>query len=331
MKTLVGIISILLWRDAFFVDCFYHFPIKLYGSYHLQSLSMSHSATNKVLNKFYQMVDRFSKYSFEDIKYLENERLKHLIFGGKDALNDPGVLTSFSILYEDILPVRFGGDILFNLLEKTMNSAKKKKLINISNLELKAENKTSTLPSQIQRRIISQMMSYALPEDLTRCDNLFAEIDVDNSGAISFEEFESWVASIELTDAEIKNSLFSEVDVNNDGFISFEEFKMWTTGLQGDECDAYESASIHDLPAVSLKYRERYLKMVQSFGEWGQKFNDDGGAIYSSGRIGLVVKGCFEGAKNPGVVKALGILYEDYMPLRIAGDAIFKIVEARMS
>mmetsp|Transcript_12442 Transcript_12442/g.17080 ORF Transcript_12442/g.17080 Transcript_12442/m.17080 type:complete len:107 (+) Transcript_12442:156-476(+) len=106
---------------------------------------------------------------------------------------------------------------------------------------------------------------------------------------------------------------------------------MWTTGLQIDECDPYVSASIHDLPAVSKKYRERYLYMVQSFGQWGQKFHNDGGALYSSGRIGQVIKGCFEGAKNPGVVKALGILYEDYLPLRVAGDTIFKMVEARLS
>jgi len=40
--------------------------------------------------------------------------------------------------------------------------------------------------------------------------------------------------------------------------------------------------------------------------------------------------GCFAGAKRQGVVDALEILYEDYIPLRIAGDMIFKLVETAM-
>lgn len=40
--------------------------------------------------------------------------------------------------------------------------------------------------------------------------------------------------------------------------------------------------------------------------------------------------GCFAGAKNEGVVKALEILYIDYLPLRVAGDIIFKLMKKVM-
>ena len=292
--------------------------------------------------KFNYMVERFSRYSNDDIMLLENDRLKHLVFGGREALNDTFVLKSFSILYEDILPVRFGGDILFNMIEKTLHNAKLKRSPSPkSNLYIPSENFKSVGPNQ--RKIISQIMSYALPEDMQRCDSLFEEIDSDKNGAISFEEFQAWVSSIEVVDVNGTSrdsildtldaeNLFSEVDVNSDGKISFEEFKMWTTGLRsGEECDPYSSASIHDLPTPSpgsKKYRDRYLYMVQCFERWSKKF-DDRGPSYT--RMNLVIKGCFEGAKNPGVVKALGILYEDYLPLRIAGDVIFKLLESKIS
>ena len=61
--------------------------------------------TSKVLKNFYCMLDRFKTYSNEDIKELENDRLKHLVLGGRDALSEPKVIKSFAILYEDLLPV----------------------------------------------------------------------------------------------------------------------------------------------------------------------------------------------------------------------------------
>lgn len=319
-----------------------------YIRFHNLFASNANLQSNPVLSKFYSMVDRFSKYSNTDIMQLENDRLKHLIFGGKEALNDTIVLTSFAILYEDILPVRFGGDILFNIMEKIMSNVRKVSSSSVekSKVSLPLEvSLISSRPSEIQRKIISQVISQALPEDLTRCDSLFAEIDSNRDGSLSFEEFLAWVSSVETSSLNVTDnilealdveSLFSSADIDKNGSISFEEFKLWTTGLLvgEDECDPYTSKSIYDVPAQSpstMKYRERYLHMVHSFAQWGTTHFESGGGVASnSSRMGLVVRGCFEGAKNPGVVKALGILYEDYLPLRVAGDVIFKLVEARM-
>lgn len=309
---------------------------------------------SQLADKFSTMVERFSKYSNDEIRLLESDRLKHLVYGGREALNDTYVLQSFSILYEDILPVRFGGDILFNMIEKALQNAKKSKKSESSYSRSVKEDSTYVVtsiikeqPNSMQRRVISQIMSYALPEDLQRCDSLFSEIDSDCNGSISFEEFQAWVASIDIDDnsegsilqdennwASSAENLFSVVDVNNDGTISYEEFKMWTTGLHsGEECDILSTLSIHDIPSSSpgtRKYRERYLHMIQCFSRWGENIN----ALKKfdpNPRMNLVIQGCFEGAKNPGVVKALGILYEDYLPLRIAGDAIFKLMESKLS
>ena len=137
--------------------------------------------------------------------------------------------------------------------------------------------------------------------------------------------------------------MFQQIDSNDDGILSREEFKLWTTGcLDKDSCDT--DIELNDLPTTpkTKKFRERYLYMVDSFSKWANiipnihkniniktNHNVDNNEIYED-RMNIIITGCFSGAKNPGVVKSLGILYEDYLPLRVAGDIIFKIVKNYM-
>lgn len=199
-------------------------------------------------NKFNRMVERFSNYDETDILSLKNERLIHLIHGGQESLNDINVVTAFRILYEDLMPVRIGGDVLFNILESSIQKARGSR-----------EN-------------------------------------------------------------------ISDYDISRGQSI--------------------RSAALEDIPVISgkEKYRNRYMHMVTSFSCWSDRLlkNTD---IYSnanrmestklvdanSDRIGMVLNGCLAGAKNSGVVKALGILYEDYLPIRMAGDVIFKLVEKKFA
>ena len=41
----------------------------------------------------------------------------------------------------------------------------------------------------------------------------------------------------------------------------------------------------------------------------------------------MVLAGCFAGARVEGVVTALRIVYEDFSPLRMAGDLIFNLMK----
>ena len=79
---------------------------------------------------------------------------------------------------------------------------------------------------------------------------------------------------------------------------------------------------------VKQKYHDRFQHMVDIFSSrastWEENLRDRGGI---PSRLELIILGCFVGSKTPGVVTALRILYEDYIPLRVAGDLIFKLVE----
>lgn len=201
---------------------------------------------SKKSKKFYGMVQRFATYDDEDISSLESERMQTLILGGKEALYEPDVLRAFAILYEKSLPVRFGGDILFDMLDKMITDVRKSK------------------------------------ED--------GEVQCAHQEVEAVQEVPSSSSGKKLAlDAVIARHQYTE-----------------------------EESAIHN----------RFLGMVETFSRasdrWAPKSKDN------LSNLDLVIMGCFAGAKNRGLVTALSILYEDYLPLRLAGDIIFKLVSKAM-
>lgn len=337
--------------------------------------------TSKISANFYRMVERFRNYNDEDIAAIESERLRLMLDGGREALTEPLVVRSFAVLYEDILPVRFGGDILFNLIDKSIKNARPRSGI-LMNKETAGQSngvvdstKSAAAVAKTSKYIIQSVLScYNDIEDgeVPRfCDeNLFAEIDRNGDGVLTLEEFRGWVESIPIDAANEEkarldewcaDNLFCVIDTDNDGVLTIDEFKLWTTGSLSIEdgsaggnnptgCVVFSEnttstaagsskpsyKTLDDVPLASpkaKKYRDRYTHMVQSFAKWEVKFEKTAAGSNandnknSNNRMAIVAEGCFAGAKNPGVVKALGILYEDFGPLRIAGDLIFSLME----
>lgn len=67
--------------------------------------------------------------------------------------------------------------------------------------------------------------------------------------------------------------------------------------------------------------------MVATFAGWGEDSTLVARAETRNPRLAEVLDGCFAGARNPSVVRALRILYTDYRPLRMGGDLIFKLMK----
>lgn len=250
---------------------------------HLRYLESSgEKKPSKVSLKFQSMVSRFEQYNDDDIQQLDNVRLKELVFGGRDALNEKKVLRAFEILYEDLLPVRFGGDILFNLLDKSIENSRKnfKNLIPITILDDNSINRLPNYSTKLKKRIIKQVFA-ATTETPSECyaSLLFPQIDNNSDGVISFQEFMGWVDSIVVTDEEEVSGLFQEIDRNNDGSLSFEEFQFWTTGVRrvDEDCtidfsEVQTSSISKDSPMTPMKTnknRDRYLHMVDTFATFG--------------------------------------------------------------
>ena len=66
--------------------------------------------------------------------------------------------------------------------------------------------------------------------------------------------------------------------------------------------------------------------MVATFADWGADATLVARAEARNPRLAQVLDGCFAGARNPSVVNALRVLYEDYRLLRMGGDLIFKLM-----
>ena len=162
-----------------------------------------HSEAIEALSSFQKMVRRFQNYSVDDIGALESIRLRLLLLGGREALlTEPAVVAAFEVLYEDVLPVRFGGDILFNLIDKAVTQARR----NGSPMRLPLP---SSLPSPVvhtgpcvrgtSKAIIQGVLaSFKAQEHPLAAttdtqtprlcgESLFAEIDRNGDGVLSLE------------------------------------------------------------------------------------------------------------------------------------------------
>lgn len=365
----------------------HRFLYHLYHSDRSSSIRFVNTNQNRITKRFDEMVDRFRTYTDADIDFLDNARMQDLLRGGLDALNEPKVLTAFSVLYEDILPVRFGGDILFNLLDKSILQAR------AVNARRTRAGKVQPIKADLETQVVATFSSSNVPVVVKRNDEhhkvanisrlkmkvinqiskiternpnechtsyLFSAMDTDDDGGVSKEEFMRWVESVLITDKEENDGLdidwneysaglYSEIDGDSDGTLSFGELKLWTTGLLKNKVHHVtdESNQPTDMFSVTTPLsveidkvgtakkqlnviQKRYLYMVEKFILWEGKWNSDSRASTRPSRTDLVIMGCFAGAKRQGVVDALEILYEDYIPLRIAGDMIFKLVETAM-
>ena len=346
------------YTHCFFVDRMLHSKSSSFLKHftEIRNKEEIFKSSSELMNRFHFMVDRFSNYTSEEIKRLENERLRKLVSGGKDALLEPQVLRAFEVLYEDYFPFRFGGDILFNLLEKSISERKtynQGPALALEGTTVGNSSSPRTIIEDVKTKLIAQVLELSKEErSIDDCaDSLFPDIDANGDGLISLDEFKEWVESVIVTDydrflnteaqaTDIPGTIFREVDSDGSGTISLDEFKLWTKGSLATSCDAdSEVESVSPLPPIRpSKHRQRYLDMVRSFTEWESRLNTKGfglsqfqGRNGKEDRIAIIIAGCFAGARNPAVVDSLGILYEDYLPLRLAGNLIFKLVEKAVS
>ena len=82
----------------------------------------------------------------------------------------------------------------------------------------------------------------------------------------------------------------------------------------------------HEIDDKTRRIVEKYRLMVDTFKAAEEKWDLKQQGYDSASRSEKIALGCFAGAKHEGIVKALEILYIDYLPLRVAGDIIFKFV-----
>ena len=287
---------------------------------------------SKAGKRFEAMLAEFRRHSSSDINLVASPRYRALLAGTFAAIHNDAVTEAFRVVYEDLGPVRVAGDLIFSKLDREL-----------------VRSKASDAAESVRATGRGDSCVVAARK-------IFDAVDADASGTVS---------SRELLDSDLLRSLgqcvdctcekkgncqsvatfMDEIDKTHpEGEIHFDEFLVAahyllyngdaTLSLFGGQEDAEklvdellngrEPGDIGQEKAS--RYSRRFDDMCREFDSWESGGNSSSKAEERNPRLALVLKGCFAGVKQPLVVEALKILYVDFLPLRMAGDLIFKLM-----
>jgi len=269
-------------------------------------------------------------YTENELQAMLNPRTRAILEGITASYFEPDVYRAFEILYEDYIPLRIAGRVVYRQLRKVMDESKQYR------------------QSQIDEIMEATEMSLS---DIEICWGTFVQLT--NEQKIPLGEAEACIGPQALNFVLNNSRVSTSAESDEMGAISFAQLLIglydYDSKYHGDESAGgfTESALGGNILQQALELNGavdmRQLSKEQTLSEKRQKVNqryDDMLVQFSKwkplipsgdGRRLQILKGCFVGSENPGVVEALRIIYVDYAALRLSGDWIFKVVSALMS
>jgi len=275
---------------------------------------------SKVEREFYTMMRQFSNFTPRDIAAVANYRYRALFEGVAAATTEPLVIKAFTIVFEDLLPVRVAGRIIFGRLGQVMEASIEKR----DYLDQKLKNVAGFTTDQIDEG-----------------RRAFSILDVDGEGELTIEQLvDSGIVETvaELLEYKSFDDFVEKLESDDKGRMNFETFMVGLQRCADDGC--HYNCNLNEVFTEIVKMMEpiqeqkrktsvserkkrasaKYDSMVTAFGEWEDLVPE------GDGRMIEVLRGCFAGAKNEKVLNALKIVYTDYSAIRIAGDLVFKLM-----
>lgn len=280
---------------------------------------------SKLEVEFYSMMREFGVFTPKDISSVKDPRYRALYEGVSAGSNEPEVMNAFAIVFQDYLPIRIAGRMIYRHLKGVMETSIEER--DVVENRLVDENGFDLETIDHGRQAFLSLM-----DDESHEGELTMSALID-SGIVE--------TIIELLQYESFDAFVDTMDADEHEKLSFEKFMI---GLQkctagdGERCDVSCDVSevlsevIRRMEPVEAKrkeisasdrkekYSEKFDNMVTSFGEWEELVPT------GDGRMIDVLRGCFVGAKNDKIVGALKIVYMDYSALRVGGDLVFKLM-----
>lgn len=279
------------------------------------------AAPSKRAEQFGAMLQRCREYTAEDIDGLRGTpRLQQLVRGVIRGTDDETVVRAFVVLYEDFLPLRLGGDLIFKILDDQVRAARR-------GAPAKGAP-AGPAPAAADEG-----------DELAQLKELFAAIDADGSGELSRDELVGSGFVELLRDyygvRELDALFGGGAAEAESGELSLGRFIAAASKLGAlDDAVALRTAVLENRARGERalerrrKHGARYDEMLSTFERWREAGLEQ--ALLDSvenERLRAVLEGCFAGARNEGMVVALRVLYEDYAPLRMGGDLIWQVVQ----
>jgi hypothetical protein len=298
--------------------------------------------------EFRAMIEYFAKYSQADLLSIADPRKRMLFEGVAASAYSLPVYRAFEILFEDLLPLRLAGRLIYKKLKQFMADSLAQR-----NHEIElVVNRTGLVADtrQIEEiRLMFVSTASNLNGDSWLTPSQLAETGIITATATDVLGFDS------------AEQLLQQLDTKQSGRLTFLDLMAGLWDCANDVCgieNCNPQVVLHNLlvelnehpplpadfnarlDAKRRQYSQRYDEMVSSFIQWQGLLPppppppvDDvgGGSGKTESRRMEVVRGCFVGAENAKVVDALRIVYVDYAGLRVAGDIIFKLVSTLMN
>lgn len=270
-------------------------------------------------------------YTDKELQTVLKPRMRTILEGIAASYYEHDVYRAFEILYEDYVPLRLAGRVVYRELRKVMDE--------------------SRLYQQSQIDTIMKVTGMK-QSDVEECWGTYMRIA--NGQEISLGDLESYMGPQALKLALNSSSLSVTAESEEPESISFEQLLIFlhNSNMRYGHDDNYSSGTRHlkenpsggnileqalklsdgfesrdsekNLSSKRQKYNQRYDDMLVQFAKWKPLIPS------GDGRRLEILKGCFTGSENSAVVEALRIIYVDYAALRLSGDWIFKVVSTLM-
>lgn len=298
------------------------------------------SKATKLEKEFFSMMAQFSQYTPKDIASISRPSYRVLYEGVAAGSNEPLVMNAFSVIFNDLMPIRVAGRMIFNRLKNVMDKNIKERI----EQEQRVQNETGLSIDAIDDGRKTFMA--ALGDNKDGDEGRLTMTELIESGIVEMV--------VELMEYDSFDAFVSGMEQDDNEKIDFEKFMlrlqkcalMKNSSGDADDGDADElvfcdiSCDLEEVLSVvaqriapieakkeemtvserKKKYSDRYDAMVKTFEEWETLVPS------GDGRMIQVLTGCFAGAKSEPIVNALKIVYMDYSALRVGGDLVFKLM-----
>lgn len=271
-------------------------------------------------------------YTEKETQTVLNPRLRTILKGIAASYYEPDVYRAFEILYEDYIPLRVAGRVVYRELKRVVDESKQYKQSQIDTIskvtgmtQSDIEDSWSDFTQLTNGRKLSfvELKKYIKPQIfkfVVERSRVSLGTEAEISGAISFEKLLIYLNDYNVNGSETRSSARANgVYTENKSTENILRQVLY----RGDTIDK-ETSEDKILSPKDFKFNRRYDNMLEQFSKWKPLIPS------GDGRRLQILRGCFVGSENPAVVEALRVIYVDYAALRLSGDWIFKVVSAIM-
>lgn len=277
---------------------------------------------SRLEKEFYSMIRDFTVFTQRDIAAVDNPRYRAIYEGVAAGSTEAAVLRAFAVIFEDLVPVRIAGRMIYRHLKDVMERQIEKRIQE----EQRVQNKTG--------------LSLSIIDDGRRAYMALLEYHEEDSGQLTMAQLiDSGIVQtvVEILELETFEDFVHTMEKDKDGKLNFEMFMIGLQRCTDKSCDDV-SCEVKDVLDEIIKrmssyderkqtqndpakkHSDKYDMMVRSFKEWEELIPN------GESRMLDVLRGCFVGARNEKIVSALKIVYMDYSALRIGGDLVFSLM-----